>query len=322
MMKLSTSTALLWDKAVHVLYGIALALAACSPESDPTAPQANVMGPSEFQALPFLPPDRQLTYGEEPTQIGELRVPVGTGPFPVVVLIHGGCWREPFASLRDLGPIGDQLKAEDIASWNVEYRRLPQAGSGWPGTYLDIAKGVDHLRSLAAEYNLDLDRVVIVGHSAGGHLAMWAASRGRIGPQSAVYTPNPLRPLGVINLAGTMDMSVNIENMEEVCQAPVVRNMMGGSPVDVPDNYRDASAFQLLPLGVRQVVILGEHEEFIPRALAEAHVDAAQKAGDEAQLIIVPGAGHFEIAAPSTSAWSSLHTAILALLGGELPPPK
>jgi acetyl esterase/lipase len=311
-------------KSSSFLFVLALAMSACSPQAEKTPPAAadaasTLMGPHEFQALAYQPPDQTLSYGDDPAQIGELRLPSGAGPFPVVILVHGGCWRAPFADLREMGPIGDRLKEDGIATWNIEYRRLPQPGSGWPGTYLDIANGVDHLRTLAAEYRLDLDRVVIVGHSAGGHLAMWAASRSRVAPDSAVLTADPLKPLGVINLAGTMDMSVNIENMETSCQAPVVHEMLGGGEADAPDRYRDASAFKLLPIGVRQVVVLGEHETFIPRPLAEAHVEAAKAAGDEAALLIAPAVGHFEIAAPSTSAWPMVHDSILALLDGKLP---
>lgn len=278
------------------------------------------MGPHEFQALPTQEPDHQLAYGDDPAQIGHLRVPPGDGPFPVVVLIHGGCWREPFANLRELGPIGDKLKVEGVATWNIEYRRLPQPGSGWPGTYLDIAKGVDHLRELAGPYKLDLDRVVIVGHSAGGHLAMWAASRSRLKPESAVYTANPIKPKGVINLAGTMDMSVNIENMEAGCQAPVIHEMLGGSPADVPERYAESSVFKLVPVGVPQVMLWGEHEQFIPRPFAQAHVDAATRAGDQAELLIVPGVGHFEIATTLEPSWPTLRGAIASLLDGKLPP--
>ena len=280
-----------------------------------------LMTPPEFQALPTLEPDHQLAYGDDPTQIGHLRVPSGDGPFPVVVLIHGGCWREPFSNLRELGPIGDKLKVEGIATWNIEYRRLPQPGSGWPGTYLDVARGVDHLRKLAGPHHLDLNHIVIVGHSAGGHLAMWAASRSRLKAGSDLYVADAIKPNGVINLAGTMDMSVNIENMEKGCQAPVVHGMLGGGPTDVPNRYAESSVFKLVPIGVPQVMLWDEHEQFVPRPFARAQVDAATKAGDQAELLIVPGVGHFEIATTREPSWPTLHAAILSLLNGKLPPP-
>ena len=100
--------------------------------------------------------------------------------------------------------MGDALKDEGIASWNIEYRRLRQNGSGWPGTYLDVRRAIDHLRQLATQYDLDLTRVVVVGHSAGGHLAMWSGTRHRLPPESAVHIPNPLPLRSVVNLAGTL----------------------------------------------------------------------------------------------------------------------
>ena len=303
---------------------LAMLLAACGPaptpgaETSAAAAPKPLMTPSEFQALPTGEPDHQLAYGDQPAQIGHLRVPPGAGPFPVVVLIHGGCWRG-YGTLRELGPVGDMLRDDGIASWNIEYRQPPQPGGGWPGTFLDIARGVDHLRALAGTYPLDLNRVVILGHSAGGHLAMWAASRARLGPNSDLYIPNAIKPTGVINLAGTMDLSVNIASVETACQAPVVHDLLGGAPADVPVRYVESSVFKLLPIGVPQVMLWGEHEPFVPHAFARAQVDAATKAGDRAVLLVVPGVGHFEIATTQEPSWPTLRGAVLSLLDGRLP---
>ncbi len=277
-----------------------------------TAPK--LMTPAELQALPALPPDHRLTYGEDPNQVGELRLPPGRGPHPVLVLIHGGCWKAEYATMRDLAPMGDALKAEGIASWNVEYRRLGQPGSGWPGTYLDIGRAIDHLRHLAPTYTLDLSRVAVLGHSAGGHLAMWAGARQRIPATSALQIPNPLSLRGVINLAGTIDMRENIAHMEAECGDAVVSGMMGGAPPAVPARYREVSANAMVPLGVQQVLVWGEHENFVPLPLAKRHVDAATTAGDRARLIVVPATGHFETASPRSSAWPTLLNAIRSVL--------
>jgi acetyl esterase/lipase len=139
-----------------------------------------------FHALPSNPADYRISCGRDGNQFGDLRVPAGSGPHPVAILIHGGCWKADFATLRDLAPMADALKAEGIATWNIEYRRLSQSGSGWPGTYLDVSKSVDYLRSIAADNKLDLTRVIVIGHSAGGHLAMWVAARSRLSSGSAV----------------------------------------------------------------------------------------------------------------------------------------
>lgn len=296
------------------------ACAATAPEPDKATPAVKLMTPAELQALPMRAPDQRLAYGEDPNQYGELRVPSQGGPHPVVVLIHGGCWKEPYATLRDLAPMGDALKEEGVATWNVEYRRLHQPGSGWPGTYLDVGRAIDHLRSLAAQYRLDLSRVVIVGHSAGGHLAMWAAARPRLGKESPLFVADPLPVRGVVNLAGTMDMADNIPRMEAGCGDAVVTTMLGGAPGDVPERYAQASAIALVPLGVPQALIWGEREDFVPLPLAEKYTRAATQAGDSVRVVVVPGVGHFELASPFSAAWPAVGSAIRSLLDGQLPP--
>ncbi|HJU64682.1 MAG TPA: alpha/beta hydrolase, partial [Gemmatimonadaceae bacterium] len=254
------------------------------------------------------------------SQYGELRVPAGPGPHPVVVLIHGGCFKAAYASARDLAPMGDALKANGIATWNVEYRRLDQPGGGWPGTYLDVGRAVDHLRAVAVPHALDLGRVVIVGHSAGGHLAMWAGARSRLPTGSPLYVENALPVRGVIDLAGPVDMTANIKGYEALCRDSVITSLLGGTPTAVPERYAHTSAIRLVPLGIPQVLIMGEHEDFVPRPLAEAYARAAAQAGDRVRLIVIPGVGHFEIASPLASTWPQVDSAIRSLLDGTLPP--
>ena len=277
-------------------------------------PTPTVMTPADLQSLPVRPADHRLSYGDDPSQFGELRLPSGAGPHPVVVLIHGGCWKAEYATLRDLAPMGDALKAEGIASWNIEYRRLGQRGSGWPGTYLDIGRGIDHLREVAPKHGLDVTRVAVVGHSAGGHLAMWAAARQRLSPDSPVYVARPLPLRGVLNLAGTIDMRENIAHMEAECNDSVVTAMLGGTPASFPERYREVSASTMVPLGVEQILVWGEQENFVPLSLARRHVEAATNAGDRARLIVIPAIGHFESASPESSAWPTVLEAIRALV--------
>jgi acetyl esterase/lipase len=287
-------------------------------DGDAARPGA-LMTPFDLQALPSDAPDRRIAYGSDPNQYGELRLPRNPGPHPVAVLVHGGCFKAEYATLRDLAPMADALKAAGIASWNIEYRRLGQPGGGWPGTYLDVGNAVDHLRTFADQYSLDLRRVVIVGHSAGGHLALWAAARARVPRDSDLHAANPLPVRGVLDLAGPVDLTVNIAGYEALCRDAVITKLVGGPPAEVPERYAHASAMKLLPLGIPQVILTGEHEEFVPRRVAESYVRAANEAGDPARLIVMRDAGHFEIASPRAATWPRVSSVIGALLEGRLP---
>jgi acetyl esterase/lipase len=288
----------------------------------PTSPgaAAKLMTPQDLEALPRRAPDRRIAYGAGPSQYGELRVPAGRGPHPVVILVHGGCFKSAYATADYAAPIGDALKDEGIASWNIEYRRLGEPGGGWPGTYRDVGGAVDYLRTLAKPYTLDLSRVGVVGHAAGGHWALWAAGRPRVPKGSAIHTDNPLPILGAVDLAGPLDLSAHIAEYEELCRDSVITSLMGGTPATRPERYAQASPIKLLPYGLPQVLVLGTYEEFVPMTLVRAYADAARRAGDSVRVVHVRGAGHFEIASPRSYAWPPVIRAISALLDGRLPP--
>jgi acetyl esterase/lipase len=300
-----------------------LALAtACARTNTPrtsSVPSPALMTPDALVAVPYPEPDHRLAYGADSSQYGELRVPSGRGPHPVVVLVHGGCFKAEYATLRDLGALGAALKADGIATWNVEYRRVGQPGGGWPGTYLDVGRAVDHLRGIAGQYALDLGRVVVVGHSAGGHLAMWTAARGRLPRSSELYVADRVPVRGVVDLAGPIDMTANIAGYQALCRDSVITRLLGGTPASVPDRYAQASAIRMLPLGVPQVIVVGSHEEFVPLPLVRAYEQAARQAGDPVRVIYIEGAGHFEIASPKAFTWPRVESAIRSLLDGKLP---
>jgi acetyl esterase/lipase len=287
---------------------------------DQASSSARLMTPREFQALPSRAPDLRIPYGNDASQYGELRLPAGPGPHPVAVLIHGGCFKAAYATLRDLSPMADALVTMGVATWNIEYRRLGEPGGGWPETYLDVGRAVDHLRDLAAPHALDLARVVVVGHSAGGHLAMWAAGRARIDPGTDLHVADPLPVRGVLNLAGPIDLAANASRYQSLCRDWVITALLGGTPETAPERYAQASAIQRLPLGLPQVLVIGEYEEFLPRPLAEAYAHAAAEAGDKVRLMIFTRAGHFEIASPYAMTWPYVGSAIRSLLDGQLPP--
>jgi acetyl esterase/lipase len=277
------------------------------------------MTPQDLSSIPTAGPDHRIPYGEDSSQYGELRLPAGPGPHPVAVLIHGGCFKAAYATTRDLSAMGDALKASGIATWSVEYRRVGQPGGGWPGTYLDVSRAVEYVRTLAASHPLDLNRVAVVGHSAGGHLAMWAAARARVPAGSDISTAPSLRLRGVMNLAGPVDLTANITGYQTLCRDSVITSLLGGTPATVPERYAHASPIKLLPLGIPQVLLMGEHEDFVPHALAETYAREARQAGDSVRLIVIPRAGHFEIASPRASTWPQVESAIRALIEGKLP---
>jgi acetyl esterase/lipase len=294
-----------------------LSLAGHTAQSQtPASSNPRLMTPADLGKLPIKPADKRIAYGSLPEQFGELRIPAGAGPHPLVILVHGGCFK--LGSAQYMGMIGDALKDEGIATWNVEYRQVTRGG-GWPTTYLDVAKGIDYVRAIAGENKLDLNHAVLVGHSAGGHLALWSAARSRVPAKSEIHTSNPLKVRGVVNLAGPVDMTANIKGYETLCRDSVITTLMGGTPATVPQRYADASPIRLVPLGVPQVIVMGTYEDFVPRPIAETYVSAATKAGDSARLIVIPGMGHFEITTTHEPSWSVVRAAIRSLLDGKLP---
>jgi acetyl esterase/lipase len=260
---------------------------------------------------------RRIAYGSDPLQFGELRLPSGKGPHPVAVVVHGGCWvaklgtmDERAVAMDNMRPLAAALTDAGIATWNVEYRRLGNAGGGWPGTFLDVGQGADFLRTIARDQGLDLSRVVAIGHSAGGHLAMWLAARPNIAKTSEVYSAEPLKLAGVVDLDGPADLKATLPLQQPVCGRPVVTDLIGGSPDDRPERYRAASPAEMLPLGVPQFFFAGR--------MFAAHVApyeaASQRAGDKLQTTVLPEAGHFVFIDPQSGVWPQVLASVKQLL--------
>ena len=148
---------------------------------------------------------------------------------------------------------------------------------------------------------------------------MWAAARGRVPASSPLYVADPLPVRGVINLAGPLDLTANIPEYERLCRDTVITTLLGGSPAGVPERYAHASPITLLPLAVPQVSRSASDQDFVPRPLVEAYAQAAKRSGDSVRIVVIPRAGHFEIASPGTAAWPRVQAAIRSLLDGRLP---
>ncbi len=275
--------------------------------------QVRRLGPRDIDALASKAAEARIPYGRNDLQFGDLRLPEGRGPFPVAVVIHGGCWVSKFATLQNTAALADALRDAGVASWNVEYRRLDHAGGGWPGTFADIGDATDALRQMADKYPLDLSRALVVGHSAGAHLALWAAARARLPQGSVLYRPSPLRLRAAVALGGPGDLRAFRTYDERICGAPVIDQLMGGPPEAVAERYAQGSPAELLPFGVRQVLIVGVEDGVMPPPEREMYVARATKAGDRAEIIEVPG-GHFEVIAPTSTAWPTVRDTLVSLL--------
>ncbi len=258
----------------------------------------HLLTPSDLVEFKHPPADARLSFGEDPLQFGELRLPGGPGPYPVAIVIHGGCWRAKFG-LSYMRELAAALTENGIATWTVEYRRVGNDGGGWPGTFNDIAQGADYLRSIADKHRLDLERVIAVGHSAGGHLALWLAARPTLPPGTAVSASMPLEIQGVLALAPAPDISILHD--KKVC-GHIIDKLMGGSPAQYPDRYRLGDPMNLTLAGVQQTLIIGKFDDaWAPSA--RRYVDVAHARGETIQVIEASESGHFEMVRPSTTSW-------------------
>ncbi len=234
-------------------------------------------------------------YGQESLQYGELDLPTETPPssatWPVVALIHGGFWRNPYR-LDFMYPLATDLTSQNYAAWNVEYRCGGDVGGGYPGTLSDVGKAIDHLETLAETEPLDLNRVAVVGHSAGGHLALWCASRHLL--RAADVGSGPLvGPALVVSQAGVVDLS---EAAHHNLGDGAAQEFLGGTPEQVPDTYRVAQPI-LEP--ERTYLVHGSQDDKVPLSQS---VQAAKSSGSE--LAIIDGADQFDVIDPNHEAWA------------------
>lgn len=235
----------------------------------------------------------------------------------MVVFIHGGYWRARY-SLDHAGILCRALAEAGIAVWNVEYRRVGQQGSGWPGTFHDIVRGVRHVSSLATTFPLDAQRVVLMGHSAGGHLALWAAGAHRLPATDGFGMAEPLPLRAVIALAAVSDLR---RAWELHLSQGAAAELLGGNPDQVAERYAAASPIELLPLGLPQVLIHGAVDDDVPYELSERYCAAANAAGDDCRLVTLPTLDHFELIDPLSAAWPHVHGAVVRALSAPLTSP-
>lgn len=271
------------------------------------------IGFADLLARPRAKATARLPYGSDPLQFGDLWLPQGPGPHPVVGMIHGGCWRADLPGLELMDYASEDLARRGFAVWNIEYRRIGHVGGGYPGTFLDVSAGVDHLKVIGAEYVLDLDRVALCGHSAGGHLAVWALARDRLPSTSPLWSPDPLPSRGAIPLAGIIDLAAYHADGPDECGGPGVIDALVGAG-QREDPYADTSPPRLLPLGYPQVVISGALDHIVPSIFGAGYGAAAAEAGDAVEILDFADAGHFELIDPRSEAWPEICARLTRLL--------
>ncbi|MDP1914027.1 S9 family peptidase [Brevundimonas sp.] len=294
-----------------------LASTACAPSPTLIAP-VETRTPITFSQLlasPRAAADQRIAYGPGALQFGELWLPRGRGRHPVIVLIHGGCWRADLPGLELMDYMAADLRDRGYAVWNLEYRRIGHPGGGYPGTFQDVAAGLDHLRVLAPLHSLDLRRVAVSGHSAGGHLALWSAARDRLPPESSLRSGDPLPIRGVVSLAGIADLDAYRRTGPDACGGPsTIDGLVGVQQPGGRDVFADTSPPVLLPLGDRQVVISGALDPIVPPRFGRDYAAAAAARGDPAQSVVLEGAGHFEVIDPTSVVWPRITDAFARLL--------
>ncbi len=256
---------------------------------------------------------RTVAYGPKTDQVADLYLPAGASTdvaFPVVCLLHGGFWRMLYGR-EQFDPVARDLAARGFAVWNIEYRRVGAIGGRWPEPAEDVQSAIDCLATLVEEgISVDLECVLMAGHSAGGQLALWFGSRasGRLHLERAqdlqVENGRPrLRLAAVAGLAPLADLE---RAFRLRLGDDAVAMMLGGSPETVPELYAEASPRALLPLNVRQVVIHGNQDDVVPVETSRAYVADARAAGDDAELIELPGGSHMDFLDPDSEAHAAL----------------
>jgi len=255
------------------------------------------MSAEDILSLPPPPADRRVAYGADPNQFIDVRIPAGKGPHPALLNVHGGFWRAKY-ELGHAGHLCDALRSAGVATFNVEYRRVGNEGGGWPGSFADIRSAYNYIRQAQAGFHLDEKRLTVMGHSAGGQLALCLA-----GHESALRS--------AISLAGVVDLkrafTLHLSN-------DAVVEFLGGKPSEVPEHYHEADPMELSVTHARQWLLHGIDDDTVPVAFSRDYATAKKKAAERVELMEVVKAGHFDFIDPRSEAWKQVKSAVLSAL--------
>jgi acetyl esterase/lipase len=296
--------------ATLLALGFAQALAGCAMTQESAEPPVLLKWPALLERE-RPEPSETISYGDQAMQRVDLWLPAGKGPHPTVIMVHGGCWQTEIADRRIMNWIADDLRKRGIAVWNIDYRGVDREGGGYPGTFLDASAAADALRAHAPRYNLDLEPLVAIGHSAGGHLALWlAARRARtdnplIPRGSPLISPDPIRIDTVISLGGLPDLELAATPPGSGCGLEIIEKLVGPPTLSSRNVYADTSLPRLAPIGVRQVLINGRQDKIIPSEYAYDYERKMRSAGDDVRVRMLERTGHVELIAPESEAWAA-----------------
>lgn len=241
------------------------------------------------------PYDARLRYGADPNQFGDLRLPKQRKP-NLAVFIHGGFWRAHY-DLAHAGHLCAALTRSGLATFNLEYRRVGNPGGGWPGTFEDLVNGLHFIQQHAPEQGIDAGRTVVIGHSAGGELALCLAAR------------EPSLK-GAVSLAGVLDLK---RAFELHLSNDAAQEFMGGTPAQVPEHFHEASPIELKIPAMQQIIVHGTDDDIVPIEFSREYAKVKTQLGEHVRLLELEGADHFDLIDPESSFWPRISAAIEAL---------
>ena len=294
--------------AIVLLWGAMLVTSAVRATDAPSSKP--LMAWRDLLDRPMPKATKRIAFGAEAHQYADLWLPSGKGPFPVVLMIHGGCWQSDVADLTIMNYAAEDLRTRGIAVWNIEYRGVDRPGGGYPGSFQDVAAAADALGKYGKRYPLRRSHIVALGHSAGGHLVFWLAARRDLPKDSPLKSAKPLRLASAISIGGLPDLEATRARDDNVCGNEAIDGMAGQLSPARPNIYADTSPAAMPANKVRQVVINGDRDRVALPPTALAYKALMTGKGQKLQEIIVPNTGHVELIAPGTAAWSRIVEAV------------
>ncbi len=252
------------------------------------------MSAEDILSQPQPPPDERIAYGSDPNQFLEARLPRRKEPHSVLLNIHGGFWRAKY-DLAHTGHLCEALRAAGVATFNIEYRRIGNPGGGWPGTFEDIRSAFRFVQQEHSRFHLDLDRLVVMGHSAGGQLALCLAAH-------ETSLRRAISLAGVVDLKRAFALHLSLDAVAE---------FLGGKPDAVPEHYREADPMELRIPQARQWLLQGSEDDTVPPEFSRDYVMQKKKTGESVQLLEIQHAGHFDLIDPTSEAFKQVKNTVL-----------